>query len=255
MGPGLSRNKGISLSSSEYIAFCDSDDWYEPNYLQLMVEGALKNNADMVFCNHKKVLSNGKEFKVSKVPDDDCVFDHQAVLTMGIDSLCSIMVKRNIVVNFLQPNIKNGEDMAVIPLMILSSSKFAFVSDAIYNYYCRSGSLSQSANEDVLKSLIYSFNYIEKNKPDGSDREIEFLGINNLIYGGLLNHFKYSKDKSKAEEILLSFERSYPLWIKNTYIKDMARYKRLFVKCAQKRLFWIVKILAHIHKLLTEKEK
>ena len=37
-GPGASRNRAIAHSDAEFLCFCDSDDWYEPDYLQLMFE-------------------------------------------------------------------------------------------------------------------------------------------------------------------------------------------------------------------------
>ena len=33
VGPGEARNVGIKASDSEYLAFCDSDDYYEENFL------------------------------------------------------------------------------------------------------------------------------------------------------------------------------------------------------------------------------
>ena len=32
VGPGEARNVGIKASDSEYLAFCDSDDYYEENF-------------------------------------------------------------------------------------------------------------------------------------------------------------------------------------------------------------------------------
>ena len=37
LGPGLSRNKGILLSKGTYIAFCDADDIWKKNKLNLFI--------------------------------------------------------------------------------------------------------------------------------------------------------------------------------------------------------------------------
>lgn len=246
-GPGFSRNRGIAEADGEYIAFCDSDDWYDDGYLFRMVEAAKENDADMVFCNSKKVLPNGKEMRIEVFRKENTELNPRSILLFGVDSLCSIMVKRAIVCNVPQPDIRNGEDMAVIPLLILNSKTFNIVDEPIYNYLCRPGSLSCSATEKVTESLIESYTFICKNKKDGFEREIEFIGVKNLVYGALLNHYKCSKDNHKADDILKAFEAMYPDCYKNRYIRTLPIYKRVFVFCAEKRLYFALKLLSAIH--------
>lgn len=37
-GPGAARNKGIELADTEFIAFCDADDYYHPDKLKYAIE-------------------------------------------------------------------------------------------------------------------------------------------------------------------------------------------------------------------------
>ena len=59
VGPGEARNVGIKASDSEYLAFCDSDDYYEENFLYCLYNKAVEQNADVVMCNSKLRLQNG----------------------------------------------------------------------------------------------------------------------------------------------------------------------------------------------------
>lgn len=254
-GPAISRNKGVLLSDAKYIAYCDSDDWYEDNYLELMVQKANENDADMVFCAHKKVDADGKVISIQNVDINNQNISVNTALSIGADSLCSIMIKKEIVLKVPQPDLRCGEDMAVIPLMIMESKKFSVVNEPIYNYFCRAGSLSLSSTEKTVENLQFSFAYIEQNKVSGYENEIEFIGIKNLIYGALLNLFKFSNDKDKAKYILFKFEEKYPLWYKNNYIRNLQVYKRIFLWAARKRCFFLLKLLSKTHKLLTEKSK
>jgi glycosyltransferase involved in cell wall biosynthesis len=47
-GVGCARNKGIEISSGEYIYFCDADDWTEENLLEDNFQYAKDNNSDIL---------------------------------------------------------------------------------------------------------------------------------------------------------------------------------------------------------------
>ena len=46
-GQGEARNKGISIAKGKYITFADADDWLSENYIQVLYDALLKNNADI----------------------------------------------------------------------------------------------------------------------------------------------------------------------------------------------------------------
>lgn len=49
---GLSgaRNSALKVAQGTYVAFLDSDDYLDPNFLKIMSETALKERADVVVC-------------------------------------------------------------------------------------------------------------------------------------------------------------------------------------------------------------
>ena len=252
MGPSITRKKGIDVSTSKYIAFCDNDDWYEPNYLELVVQKACVNDADMVFCGYQTVsVKKGKEKKKSHLlPNIPNKLSVQNVLQLPIDSLCVTMVKRSVFEGISFPNLRNGEDMAILPVMITKSQSFGVVNQCLYNYLYRENSASMKSNDKVVQALIESFAYVEANISDKYTEQLEITGIRNLIYGGLLSLFKYSYNTEKAKEILADFEAKYPAWKENRFIKDLPVYKKIFLRFAQKKHFVGLKILSIIHSLL-----
>ena len=251
-GPGVSRNRGIAASNGEYICFCDSDDWYDPDYLEQMVKASRNGEADMVLCNSRKVTATGKTDIILFSKKEGEVSARQ-ILALGIDSLCNLMVRREVAVSVPLPALRNGEDMAVIPLMIMRCKTFGFVEKCIYNYLCRPGSLSLSASNGVTEALKRSFSHITEHQEPGFDREVEFIGMKNLVYGGLLNHFKAQKDPKPAKALMDQFEKQYPGWYQNPYRQELPLFKRVFLLFAKRRLFLPLRLMCRIHRLLTER--
>lgn len=153
----------------------------------------------------------------------------------------------------LLPNIRNGEDMAVIPVLMLQANKCIAVSECLYNYYRRSNSASEIPTMQVVDSLIKSFEYIQDKLSDNYFCEQEYLGIRNLLYASTITIFSISFDKNKASKILDDFEKKFPNWWKNTYISQLPIYKKLVLKMIHRRFFIGIWIMAKIRSFCERK--
>lgn len=59
-GPAKTRYIAIKKSSSEYLMFCDADDWYEQTMIEDMYSTIIEKNVDLVMCDCNVIdLSNG----------------------------------------------------------------------------------------------------------------------------------------------------------------------------------------------------
>lgn len=63
-GVAVARNTGIAEAKGEFISFLDSDDLWEPTFLEQMTKKALKENLDFVYCGFNKYRKNGPPKRV-----------------------------------------------------------------------------------------------------------------------------------------------------------------------------------------------
>lgn len=49
-GLSVARNRGLEIATGEYISYLDSDDWLDTKMYEILLETAMKNEADMVKC-------------------------------------------------------------------------------------------------------------------------------------------------------------------------------------------------------------
>ena len=230
-GPATSRNFGIANAEGEYICFCDSDDWYSEDYISKMVGVAEENDADMVFCGYKLIVNTTN--RVIKHPlkiDSSSLADKRKLLLAPVDSLWSLIVRKKIISEVPQPNIRTAEDMAIIPILMVRSKRFGCVSDCLYNYWSHAESASMSKKDKPSNDGFESIKHIMDNVGDEYRQEVAFIGARNYVYGVLLNRLRYNKDIEELNSILDGFESLCPDWYNNSYIKTLNLYKRLFLK-------------------------
>lgn len=74
-GVAVARNVGLDCARGEYIAWCDSDDYMNPDMLERLYDEMQKNNADIVM-EYFNVIQDGKEY-LPELPDKKCIYANE----------------------------------------------------------------------------------------------------------------------------------------------------------------------------------
>ncbi len=106
-GPSFCRNIGLEKSSSELIAFMDSDDIWPENKLEKQINEMLKNNYNFTYTDFYFFFENNQSKKKrAELPD---LFDYKHFLKHSSMSTSSIILKRKILKDILFKNVKHED--------------------------------------------------------------------------------------------------------------------------------------------------
>lgn len=173
VGVSRARNYGIENSNGEYIAFLDSDDFWDEKKLKLQINFMLENNYDFTYTSYTLIDQNGKKIKDIFVAEDVNYFQ---LLKGNIITCSTVILNKKRIGDIRMPQIKH-EDYATW----LNISKNGFnaygVKEPLVYYRKQDNSITanklQSAvwtwniyrrhqNLSLIKSLYYFINYSVK---------------------------------------------------------------------------------------------
>ncbi len=138
-----SRNRGLDVCQGEYVAFLDSDDYYEPNMLQRMVERARETKADIIYCSYALVDEQGK-----KVCNDFIVpkqTDFEQSLVRSVITCSSVLITHELAENNRFPTDMYHEDIAFWFQLLRNGAVARGVPEVLASYRQRTG--SKTANK------------------------------------------------------------------------------------------------------------
>ena len=128
-GQAYSRNLALKKSKSEFIAFIDSDDYWEKNKLKTQIKFMINNNYNFTYTDFKLIKKNNSA-RVIKTPD---VYNYKKFIRNTSIATSTMMVKKNIIKNIYFPPVRLCEDF-YFKCKILEKTK-AYKCSKVFSYY------------------------------------------------------------------------------------------------------------------------
>lgn len=236
-GVAAARNTGLDSATGKYIYFLDSDDQLDSNALEVMVDLADVENADIIGCDWKQTFADSE--KTQTQPEVASPDDAFCKLANGVMrwNLWLYLIRRELYdgMRFIE-KANMGEDMMLILKMVLNAKKIIQTHQIHYHYnVTNSNALTKSYMKHKEEMDINQANlkrYLEDNRPD------------------LLPNI-YQLQLALKLPLLISDKREdYNTWLQwfpeaNTYVRDsifVSKRIKLLQIMASKKQFWFIRL-------------
>ena len=240
-GASISRNDGLALAQGEYVHWCDSDDWMEPEMLEKLYSAAKAKDADIAYCDF--YLSFEKNERYMSNPRYDTADDMLKKGFLGGRmkyNLWNKIARRNLYekIGVVFPEGHSmGEDMAMIRIAAVAD-KTAYVPEALYHYVkLNEGAYSNTYTPKKLEDTRYNVDlttaFLKEKFGDSVDKEISLFKLSIKL------PFLMTGDK----EMYKLWREWYPEADKYANANpDLPKRTRLLQQMATKGHWWYVKL-------------
>ena len=221
-GSADTRNKGLDLSTGEYILFIDSDDFVDHTICEKLLHALKSNNADISMCGYNNYYNENKIIPVvenSFAGNIDVkklfrsyalynwIFENDVIFTDNImASIWRVLYKKEVVDKVRFEHIRFSEDMLFNLRAINKDCKVTFVNENLYNYVLVGDSVVRSEFNilklcEMEKSFLKLFQEMELRLDEEMFRNYKFFIYKQMILSAytsthkkeLLKYIKKSK--------------------------------------------------------------
>ena len=262
-GLGHARNTGLEAAQGEYLLFLDSDDSLAGGALREILE-CLDGSFDVGLFDFIMVNDSGRQLEYTAGCEGQGRFtleEYPQLLFAPPNAVNKLWRRRIFIESGIRfPDRQWFEDLATVPRLYLQAESFAVLGKPWYIYLQRSGSIMTSDKALRNREIITAVDTVlETYRAAGLYERYEAELCRMALYHQLLtscDRVALIDPKSPVlVELVEDFERKFPHWRENRYVRQMSQKHKLLLELISRRRFREVKALMEANNRLRRKER
>lgn len=226
---GVSETRNVALDNAQgnYILFVDSDDYIEPNMVEVLVDNIKKNDCDIAMCGY--YIQNGNNEVQANMKYKTIYQTNEEVVkglikrfytgdNTGLNVLWNKLIRRDLYLKHkirFNSNLKRAEDMWFVFDCLKCTERVRFINEPCYHYVQNPCSVMHQVYPDQYQQWKYTrLHLLEENKQFRFN--IELATFYSLFLTNVTVHIKKLFRESKEKEAIAI--------LKDDFLHEVAGY-------------------------------